>query len=223
MSNDGRQNVYENSPVTYTSLDAQGIRKEFSRRLRAARTSLGYTQEQMAYALGINFARYNKYEIGRSEAPYDVLCRIAQVADVDLNYLIVGQVGRRGRRREAPDDQLAELLQAIPAPAILYDKDRRLIGYNNHWRDVFFPDHPKGLLRRGTPQEVLIRAWTHTLGLGPSEIQAYVKTRLNSRLYAKAAVEMQVGPRRLHIAETAETNKRLVLITDLTDPNRIVV
>ena len=203
--------------------ESPDVRKEFGRRLRATRSSLGYTQEQMAYALGINFARYNKYEIGRSEAPYDVLCRIAEVANVDLDYLIAGQNGRRGRRREVPADQLVELLQSVPVPAVIYDKHRRLLAHNARWRDTFFPNSPKGLLRPGTPQDVLIRAWAHAHGLSPGEVEACVSARLNSKLYTNNPVELQIRSKRFHIAETVEPNKRLVLITDLTDSDQLAV
>lgn len=213
MSISDRQNVYKDAPVSPDSLD---VRKEFGRRLRATRFSLGYTQQQMAYALGINFARYNKYEIGRSEAPYDVLCKIVQVANVDLNYLITGQTGRRGRQRETPADQLVELLQVLPIAAVIYDKHRRLVAYNAIYRDLFFPDYPKKLLRRGTPQDVLIRAWAHAHEIDPAEIEACVDARLDSKRYAKSPVELQIGPKRLHIAEAVKANNRLVLITDLT-------
>lgn len=205
------------------TVDSSDVRKEFGRRLRATRSSLGYTQEQMAYALGINFARYNKYEIGRSEAPYDVLCRIAQVADVDLNYLIAGKTGRRNRQRETPADQLVELLQALPIAAVIYDKHRRLMAYNARYRDLFFPDYPKKLLRRGTPQDVLIRAWAHALELDPTAIEACVDARLDSKRYAKNPVELQIGPKRLHITEKVEASKRLVLIADLTDADQLAV
>lgn len=205
------------------SSDDQRERKEFGQRLRSARLATGFTQEQMAYALGINPARYSKYEIGRSEAPYTILSRIAEVADTDLNYLLSGRIRQQGRRRETPSDQLVELLKAIPVPAILYDRDRRLVSFNNELRDTFFPENPKSLLRRGTPQEVLIRAWAHSIGLGPSKIRAYVRIRLDSRIYAKSPVELQVGARRLNIAETVDTDRRLVLISDLTAPNRIIL
>ncbi|MGI9491998.1 MAG: helix-turn-helix domain-containing protein [Geminicoccaceae bacterium] len=203
--------------------DFSDARKEFGHRLRAARMSLGYTQQQMAYALGINFARYNKYEIGRSEAPYDVLCKIAQVADVDLNYLIAGQMGRRGRARETPADQLVELLQALPIAAVVYDKHRRLLAHNTKYRDLFFPINPRKLLRPGTPQDVLIRAWAHAHELDPIAIEACVDARFDSKRYAKNPVELQVGLKRLHIAETVEANKRLVLITDLSKSDRLAL
>ena len=86
--------------------------KAFAGRLKELRSALDYTQAEMAYALGILLPRYNKYEIGRSQPPFEILIRIANLTGVDLDYLIAGQMGRRGRRRESPADQLRELLRS---------------------------------------------------------------------------------------------------------------
>lgn len=201
-----------------TTSSSEG-RRQFGSRLRAARLSLGYTQEQMAYATGINLARYSKYEIGRSEPPHEILCRIADVADADLNYLITGEKRKIIGDGGAPTDRLLELLPDMPIPAVVYDRQRRLMAHNEKWRDRFFPDQPKGLLRRGTPQEVLIRAWAHARGFNKSKIEAYVRARLG----AAPAVELQIGSNRFHFAEAVDSKKRLVMITDLTDAQKMVV
>jgi len=153
-------------------------RREFGRRLRAARLALGYTQEQMAYALGIQPARYGKYEIGRSEAPFDVLIRIAHLAKVDLDYLIAGQTGRLGRRAEPPHDQLSELVQMLPTAAVVFDRNGRLLTHNALFREQFFAEQPR-LLKRGTPQEVMVRSWAYGQGLSEAKIEVLVRARLN--------------------------------------------
>jgi len=192
-------------------------RKAFGGRLRATRLSLGYTQEQMAYALGINPARYNKYEIGRSEPPYDILGRIADVADADLNYLITGR--ERGGKSQTPIDKLVDLLPDMPMPAVVFDRERRLMAHNTKWRDKFFSGQPKSLLKRGTPHEVLIRAWAHAHGLTQPEVEACVKARLS----ASAPTEIQVRSTRFYFAETVDTQKRLILITDLPETKKLEV
>lgn len=192
-------------------------RKAFGGRLRATRLSLGYTQEQMAYALGINPARYNKYEIGRSEPPYDILGRIADVADADLNYLITGR--ERGGSSQTPIDRLVDLLPDMPMPAVVFDRERRLMAHNTKWREKFFPDQPKSLLKRGTPHEVLIRAWAHAQGLTRPEVEACVKARLS----ASAPTEILVRSTRFYFAETVDTQKRLILITDLPETKKLEV
>lgn len=193
-------------------------RKEFGSRLRAARLSLGYTQEQMAYATGINLARYSKYEIGRSEPPYEVLCRIADVADADLNYLITGEKRKNIGDGGAPTDRLLDLLPDMPIPAVVYDRQRRLMAHNSSYRDQLFPDQPKGLLRSGTPQEVLVRAWAHTAGIDKTKIEACVRARLDTT----APMELKAGSSHLHITEAVDSQKRLVMINDLTNAQRLV-
>ena len=55
-----------------------------------------------------------------------MLIRIARLAKVDLDYLIAGQSGRRGRRAEPPHEQLGELVQILPTAAIVFDRNAGL-------------------------------------------------------------------------------------------------
>lgn len=206
----------EQPPMPTASGSRKDLRRTFAARLKAARAALGYTQEEMAYALGIQKARYSKYEIGRSEAPYDVLVKIAQLANVDLDYLIAGRIGRRGRRPEPPNEQLHELLQSLPTAAVVYDAYNTVLLYNSSYRAHFFPDQPR-LLRRGTPQEVLVRGWAYAQGCSQAEVEDLVRKRLNPGRSANFPVEIRVGSKWLHIAETIEPNRRLVLVTDVTE------
>jgi transcriptional regulator with XRE-family HTH domain len=191
------------------------LRREFGRRLRAARLALGYTQEQMAYALGIQPARYGKYEIGRSEAPFDVLIRIAHLAKVDLDYLIAGQTGRLGRRAEPPHEQLHELVQILPIAAVVFDGNSRLLTHNALYREQFFAEQPR-LLRRGTPQEVMVRSWAYGQGLSEAEVEVLVRARLNPPPTPISNSRFRVGSRSFHVAETIDPEWRLVLINDLS-------
>ncbi len=67
----------------------------FGQRLKDLRRALDYTQEEMAHALGIRTARYSKYEVGRSEAPYEVLIKISRLTSVSIDYLVSGEEPRR--------------------------------------------------------------------------------------------------------------------------------
>jgi transcriptional regulator with XRE-family HTH domain len=193
------------------------LRREFGRRLRAARRALGYTQERMAYALGIRPARYGKYEIGRSEAPFDVLIRIARLAKVDLDYLIAGQSGRLGRRVEPFHEQLSEIVHILPTAAVVFDRHGRLLTCNALYREQFFAGQPR-LLKRGTPQEVMVRSWAHGQELSDAEIEVFVRTRLNPPPTPMSSSRLRVGPRSFHVAETIDPEWRLVLINDLNHP-----
>jgi transcriptional regulator with XRE-family HTH domain len=168
----------------------------------------------MAYALGIRPARYGKYEIGRSEPPFDVLIRIAHLAKVDLDYLIAGQSGRRGRRAEPPHEQLGELVQILPAAAVVFDRNGRLLACNELYREKFFAEQPR-LLKRGTPQEVMVRSWAYAQGLSEAEIEVFVRARLNPPPASISSRRVRVGSRHFHVAETINPEWRLVLISEL--------
>ena len=191
------------------------LRREFGRRLRAVRLALGYTQEQMAYALGIRPARYGKYEIGRSEAPFDVLIRITRLAKVDLDYLIAGQSRRLGRRAEPPHEQFHELVQILPVAAVVFDGNGRLLTHNALYREQFFAEQPR-LLSRGTPQEVMVRSWAYGQGLSEAEVEVFVRARLNPPPTPMSNSRLRVGSRSFHVAETIDPEWRLVLINDLS-------
>lgn len=191
------------------------IKSDFGRRLKGVRNSLGYTQEEMAHALGISGARYSKYEIGRSEAPYEVLIRVANLTDTDLDYLIAGQRGRRGRSPEPIKEQLRELLRVLPMPAVVFDKQDRLLTNNTLYVETFFPEHPR-LARPGTPLEKLVRIWAYSQGFDPTETEQHIRRRVDRELYRDAPVILQLGQTALQFSEKIDANSRLVLISDVS-------
>ncbi|MGE5494581.1 MAG: helix-turn-helix domain-containing protein [Burkholderiales bacterium] len=60
----------------------------FSSNLRSLRKYRGYTQQEVAIKLGIDRTTYNKYETGKSEPDYDILCKLADLFGVSTDYLI---------------------------------------------------------------------------------------------------------------------------------------
>lgn len=74
---------------------------DFRERLVRLRTTLGWTQEDMAKALGISLPNYQKYEI-RSKFPLHALEQLARVTHRDLDYIVTGRsVTRLPTRRTA--------------------------------------------------------------------------------------------------------------------------
>lgn len=195
--------------------DVDQLRQAVGRRLRALRTSLAYTQEQMAEAIGIQPARYSKYEIGRSEAPYEVLVKIANLAEISLDYLITGR--RPGAGHADPWSQigLREFVETLPLATVVYDESDRLCGCNRVFRQTFFPDSPH-IIRPGTPRELLLRAWAYSQGHGPLETEAFVHERLEGRSGRTATVEARLGNQVLRIAESRHENLKVFLVTELT-------
>ncbi len=191
------------------------IRLAFGRRLRAVRTSLAYTQSQMARALGIQTARYSKYEIGRSEAPYDVLVKIARLAETSLDHLLIGRKAETQPPGPGSPSALQEFVDALPLAAVIYDDGNRLMGCNRVFEQTFFPDSPH-IVRRGTPQEFLLRSWAYSQGHGPLVTETFVQERLSRRRGPTAHFAVRLGEQVIRIAEAWHENLKLVLVTDLS-------
>ena len=196
------------------------ITEAFGKRLKQLRKDLGYTQQELAYALGIQWSRYHKYELGKNEPPFEILVKLAKLTSVDLDYLIAGQEGRRGRKAEPPWAQVRELLNVVPTPALIYDKYDRLVDCNRRYRHLFFPDAPR-VAKPGTSLEVLAQVWSNNHGIDPEEIEAYVEKRKNRKLFRKSPVELKVGPKTLQFAETINPDFRFVQIIDVSELRRL--
>ena len=196
------------------------LKKEFGLRLREPRKYLGYTQQQMAYALCIECPRYSKYEIGAAEPPFEILTRLAQLTHVSLDYLIAGQSGERSRKAEVSSRPAHMLLEMVPSPTVIFDTDDRLIDCNRLYLELFFPDQP-GIARPGTSLEILAHAWGNNQGFEPDEIQAYVETLRNRDLFRDSLEVRIVGPKALHFAETITSDFSFVEITDVSEIRRL--
>lgn len=191
------------------------IRLAFGRRLRALRTSLAYTQNQMARALGIQPARYSKYEIGRSEAPYEVLVKIAALAGTSLDYLITGRTSAHEPADVWSQAVLRRFVDVLPLATVVYDEGNRLYGWNRVFQQMFFPESPH-IIRPGTPREFLLRSWAYSQGHDPLATEAFVRERLEDRPESGGPVEVRLGQQVLRVAESRHGNLKVVLVTDLT-------
>ncbi|MBE7061986.1 MAG: helix-turn-helix transcriptional regulator [Clostridiales bacterium] len=61
---------------------------EFQKNLKELRKTYGFTQRQLAQKLGISQPSYIRYEIGTSEPSLETLCKIADVFDVSVDFLL---------------------------------------------------------------------------------------------------------------------------------------
>ncbi|WP_306565158.1 XRE family transcriptional regulator [Flavobacterium lindanitolerans] len=75
----------------------------FSDNIRTLRTKKGISQESIAKNLEITRERYVKYEYGTSEAPYDILKRIAHFHHISIDLLLSVDI------RKIPTDDLLKL------------------------------------------------------------------------------------------------------------------
>ena len=85
----------------------------FKERLRARRTELGMTQEEVAAAAAMKVTQYNGYERGRSAASPVTLPRIARALQTTPEALL-GQVaaGTTARRRSESRREAVQRLKA---------------------------------------------------------------------------------------------------------------
>lgn len=189
------------------------LRRQVGKRLKSARATLGYTQHELALALGIGPARYSKYEIGRSEAPYDVLIKFANLTGISLDSLIAGQTDRP---QEPADKQppLLACLQSIPLAAVVFDQANRLVGHNRPYRQTFF-SHCPHVLRPGAPLPHLIRTWAYSEGHDLAETEDYIRQRVSYEPGHNKSATFNIGATQLRIAESRHDNYRLILITDV--------
>lgn len=78
-------------------LDEGEFNARFCERIARLRFERGWTQEQMATAIGVPHERYKKYET-RSPMPLYLLPRFAMQVDRDLEYLITGRAAPQAKR-----------------------------------------------------------------------------------------------------------------------------
>jgi len=169
----------------------------------------------MSYALGIQPARYNKYEIGRSQAPYEILMRLAKLAKIDVHYLITGEHFRTPATGQMLPEKFNELIDWLPTPAAVFDRTKKLVAHNRLYVETLFRDCPS-LIRPGTSLEFLARAWANARGLGPDEAEEFVRSRLSFDSTHNSAIQLMAGGTLLHLAEKRHGDYKLVLVTEVT-------
>ena len=196
------------------------VRQGFGRRLKAVRRALGRTQEGFARLLGIHPARYSKYEIGRSEAPYDVLIKISKLAGISLDYLIAGEETAPSAPELSPGERLIVALSHLPAAAAVFDRHDRLIGWNDAYSRTFFPEDPT-VMRAGVTRDFLARAWAYTNGIDPLETEAFVRERRVQPQRSNTSVRVQLGEHPFHLLESQYSEYKLVVVAEAGDPQSV--
>lgn len=65
-------------------------------RVKTLREGLGWSQDQMATALGIPYDRYRKYEY-RTPIPHYLIEQFSEIVGCKIDYVLTGKSGRRRR------------------------------------------------------------------------------------------------------------------------------
>lgn len=66
--------------------------------LKQLRKQNGFTQKQMAVQLGITISAYGNYELGQRQPTPEMLCKLADIFGVSVDYLL----GRENEKAVAP-------------------------------------------------------------------------------------------------------------------------
>lgn len=67
--------------------------EDFRERLVSLRLQLNWSQPQMADALGLTLARYQKYEI-RDKFPLHLIAKLALVTHRDVEFIVTGKISK---------------------------------------------------------------------------------------------------------------------------------
>ena len=73
-----------------------GDRETMYRRIRDLRHDQDLTQTQLAKILGMSQTGYSKYETGENDIPTEILIRLSQLYNVNIDYLL-DQTDRKTR------------------------------------------------------------------------------------------------------------------------------
>lgn len=84
-------------------------------RLRLLRKGRGYTQQELADRLGISASAVGMYEQGRRQPDPDILCRVAEVFGVRVDYLVGREELSAGEPAPPEDQDLSQLIDEIRA------------------------------------------------------------------------------------------------------------
>lgn len=82
-------------------------------RLRARRTGLGLTQEQLGTAVGLSYQQIQKYENGSNQMTIGRLLLLAACLRVPVAYFLDGLDGAHAAAAQPPSPAGAELVQAL--------------------------------------------------------------------------------------------------------------
>ncbi len=109
--------------------------RDIGKNIRSLREKKGMTQEALAEALFVTRQTVSNYETGRSRPDIDMLLKIAQVLETDVNQVLYGLPAQQDRQREVRRLAVGCLIVAaiflmltLPAPLLSEMLMRRYVG-----------------------------------------------------------------------------------------------
>lgn len=88
----------------------------FGQRLRERRKELGYSQSDLAKALGVSLSAVSNYENGQNAMREDVLLRLFRVLDIEPNYLYQDAFSGKGFTCTVEEERLVKAYRSLRTP-----------------------------------------------------------------------------------------------------------
>lgn len=88
----------------------------FGQRLRDRRKEMGYSQGELAKALGVSLSAISNYENGQNAMREDVLLRLFRVLEVEPNYLYQDSFTGKGFTCTVEEERLVKAYRALRTP-----------------------------------------------------------------------------------------------------------
>ena len=90
-----------------------GFFQELGARIAQGRKALGLTQQQVADQLGVAQQTYAHYEVGRVRIAVTMVPVLADLLDLSMEELLLGQPASRPSGRRGPASRLQQQVEAI--------------------------------------------------------------------------------------------------------------
>lgn len=124
---------------------------EFKERLRDLRLKKGMKSKDIAQLVGISEHTYISYESRGSQPPYDVLCKIADVFDMSVDYLI------RGKRKNQQFENIRLAGYTVKESAERYIVSDKEHEYNLPWDKLIMIEESLDIMQRAVCSKELVK------------------------------------------------------------------
>lgn len=124
---------------------------EFKERLRDLRLKKGMKSKDIAQLVGISEPTYISYESRGSQPPYEVLCKIADVFDMSIDYLI------RGKRKKQQFENIRLAGYTVKESAERYIVSDKEHEYNLPWDKLIMIEQSLDIMQRSVCSKELVK------------------------------------------------------------------
>lgn len=108
---------------------------EIGKRVREYRLAKGYSQEKTAELLGTSTTYYSRFERGSIGMKLSTLQKLAEILELDLNYVLLGQK----KTSDPVCNQYLALLEKVPG-----NKEKSVRAIFDALTEIFEQDDPNG-------------------------------------------------------------------------------